>query len=186
MSVIVIQYISLDGIVSDPTGTEGTARGGWLFRYGRGPELAGDAFRIAPVLRQGVLLLGRRTWQGFAGLWPDRTGEFADVMNGARKLVASRTLTELPEWANSDLLAGDPVEAVKRADRDVVVMGSLPLARELAAADLVDEYRLITLPTVLGTGEPLFPPGGPYQELALLESEPIGHSLYTRYGRAAG
>jgi dihydrofolate reductase len=183
MSVIVIQYMSLDGVVSDPTGAEGTARGGWLFRYGRGAELAGDAFRIAPVLRGGVLLLGRGTWQGFAGLWPSREGEFAQVMNGADKAVASRTLTGVEQWANSRLLTGDPVEAVKRETRDVAVMGSLPLVRELAAADLVDEYRLITLPTVLGSGERLFPADGPYQELSLLESAPIGDSLYTRYGR---
>ncbi|MFE0461343.1 dihydrofolate reductase family protein [Kitasatospora sp. NPDC058965] len=183
MSVIVIQYMSLDGVVSDPTGAAGSARGGWLFRYGRGAELAGDAFGIAPVLERGLLLFGRGTWQGFAGLWPNREGAFADVMNGARKVVASRTLTEVPQWANSRLLTGDPVEAVKRETRDVVVMGSLPLVRDLAAADLVDEYRLITLPTVLGTGERLFPVEGPYQELTLLESAPIGHSLYTRHGR---
>jgi dihydrofolate reductase len=185
MSVIIIQYMSLDGVVSDPTGAEGSPRGGWLLRYGRGEELAGDAFRITPALEQGVLLLGRGTWQGFAGLWPSREGAFADTMNGARKKVASRTLTELDQWANSELLAGDPVAAVKREARDVTVMGSLPLVRELAAADLVDEYRLITLPTVLGAGERLFPAEGPYQELELLEAAPIGHSLYTRYGRAA-
>jgi dihydrofolate reductase len=113
MSVIVIEFITLDGIVSDPTGSDGTPAGGWVFRHG--PEaVAGDKFRVGPTLDDGVLLLGRRTWELFAGIWPGRDDPFSARMNAAPKLVASRTLADASAWANSRVIDGDVVDAVKR------------------------------------------------------------------------
>ncbi|PAZ14218.1 riboflavin biosynthesis protein RibD [Streptomyces sp. SA15] len=186
MSVIVIEFITLDGIVSDPDGSAGTPLGGWAFRHG--PEaVAGDKFRLGRTLDEGVLLLGRATWQLFSRLWPGRDDPFAARMNAVPKLVASRTLThaDTSVWANSRLLDGDPVDAVKRERRDVVITGSLSVVDRLMAADLVDEYRLLTFPTVLGTGRRLFPIDGPHAELECLAAEQAGAAVFVRYRRAA-
>ncbi|MGV9560930.1 dihydrofolate reductase family protein [Streptomyces sp. NPDC003480] len=186
MSVIVIEFITLDGIVSDPDGSAGTPLGGWAFRHG--PEaVAGDKFRLGRTLDDGVLLLGRATWQLFSRLWPGRDEPFAARMNAVPKLVASRTLThtDTSVWANSRLLDGELVDAVKRERRDVVVTGSLSVVDRLMAADMVDEYRLLTFPTVLGTGRRLFPTGGPHAELECLAAEQAGAAVLTRYRRAA-
>src|SRR5215471_15015755 len=159
MSVIVIEFITVDGIVTDPDGSGETPAGGWAFRYG--PEaVSGDKFRIGSVLDEGVLLLGRRTWELFSGIWPGRDDPFSARMNAAPKLVASRTLADASAWANSRVIDGDVVDAVKREQRDVVIMGSLSVVHALMAADLIDEYRLLTFPNILGTGERLFPADG--------------------------
>ena len=184
MSVIVIEFITLDGIVSDPDGSGGTPAGGWVFRHG--PEaVAGDRFRLGSVLDNGVLLLGRKTWQLFSRIWPRRDDPFSTRMNAVPKLVASRTLTDTSEWANSQLAGGDPIGAVERERRDVIVMGSLSIAHALITKDLVDEYRLLTFPTVLGTGERLFPAGSPPAYLECLAAERSGAAVLARYGRAA-
>ncbi|MFJ9896185.1 dihydrofolate reductase family protein [Streptomyces sp. NPDC091280] len=184
MSVTVIQFTTLDGVVSDPDGSDGTPYGGWLLRYGRA-EIEGDRFRLAGLLDEGVLLLGCGTWEAFARLWPGREGPFADRMNAVAKRVASRTLTDVSAWANSTVLDGDLLDAVKREQREVIVMGSLSVVRTLMAQDLVDEYRLITFPTVLGAGERLFAPDGPAAHLECLEVEKPGATVFARYGRAA-
>jgi dihydrofolate reductase len=184
VSVIVIQFVTLDGIVSDPDGSAGTPSGGWAFRYG--PEtVAGDKFRLGSVLDDGVMLLGRTTWQLFSGLWPARTDPFSVRMNAVPKLVASRTLTDTSAWANSEVVSGDLVDAVKNERRDVIVTGSLSVVQVLMAADLVDEYRLLTFPTVLGTGRRLFPDGARPADLACLSAERVGAAILARYGRAA-
>ncbi|WP_131737727.1 dihydrofolate reductase family protein [Actinomadura roseirufa] len=182
MSVIVIEFITLDGIVSDPDGSAGTPLGGWAFRHG--PEtVAGDKFRLGAVLDDGVMLLGRATWQLFSGLWPERDDPFSQRMNAASKLVASRTLADTSAWANSTVMDGDLLDAVRREERDVVITGSLSVVRALMAADLVDEYRLLTFPTVLGGGERLFPAGTPTAYLQCLSAESVGAAVLTRYGR---
>ena len=184
MSVIVIQFITLDGVVSDPDGSGGTPAGGWAFRYG--PEtVAGDKFRLGSTLDGGVMLLGRTTWQLFSRLWPGRDEPFAARMNAVPKLVASRTLTDASAWANSRVIDGDVADAVKREPRDVIITGSVSVVHALMAADLVDEYRLLTFPTVLGTGERLFPAGGPPAYLECLSAERAGAAVLARYGRAA-
>ncbi|MFF4054484.1 dihydrofolate reductase family protein [Streptomyces sp. NPDC001668] len=186
MSVVVIEFITVDGVVSDPDGSAGTPLGGWAFRYG--PEaVAGDKFRLGRTLDDGVLLLGRATWQLFARLWPGRADPFSARMNAVPKLVASRTLTaaDTSAWANSRLLDGDPAEAVKSERRDVVVAGSLSVVDRLRAADLVDEYRLLSFPVVLGTGRRLFPAEGPHADLECLAAEQVGAAVLTRYRRAA-
>jgi dihydrofolate reductase len=182
MSVIAIQFITVDGIVSDPDGADGTPGGGWAFRHGPDP-VAGDKFRLGQSLDDGVLLLGRRTWEKFAAVWPHRDTPFARRMNAARKLVASRTLTDVSAWERSSLLDGDLVEAVKREPRDVVLAGSLSVLRELQAADLVDEYRLMTFPAVLGAGTRLFPDGFPHTLLTTVATEQLGPAVFTTYRR---
>ena len=184
MSVIVIEFITLDGIVTDPDGRGGTPAGGWAFRYG--PEaVSGDKFRLGSVLDEGVLLLGRKTWEHFAQIWPGRDDPFSARMNAVPKLVATRTLTSTTAWANSQAVDGDIIDAVKHQRRDVVVMGSLGLVHTLMGNDLIDEYRLLTFPTVLGTGERLFPAGGPPADLELLSAEQTGVTVLARYQRPA-
>jgi len=160
--VIVVQFSTADGVVSDPDGRWGTGYGGWAFRYGPGP-VADDKFRLGARMEQGVQLYGRRTWEHFARLWPGRGGEFARVMNAVPKRVATRTGIDATAWSNSAAIDGDPLAWVKdeTSRRDIVVIGSLSLVHALAAADLVDEYRLITFPTVVGAGDRLFAAGTP-------------------------
>ncbi|NUR87274.1 MAG: riboflavin biosynthesis protein RibD [Nonomuraea sp.] len=185
MSVIVIEFITLDGVITDPDGSARTPGGGWAFRHG--PEtVAGDKFRLGRSLDEGVMLLGRDTWQLFSRLWPGRDDPFSARMNAMAKLVATRTLSDVSAWQNSTIMRGDLIEAVKGESRDVVVTGSLSVVRALMAADVVDEYRLLTFPTVLGAGERLFPAGGPPLHLECKEAEQAGAAVYARYGRAAG
>jgi len=160
--VIVVQFSTVDGVVSDPDGRWGTGYGGWAFRYGPGP-VTDDKFRLGARMEQGVQLYGRRTWEHFARLWPGRGGDFARVMNAVPKRVATRTGIDATAWSNSAAIDGDPLAWVKdeSSRRDVVVIGSLSLVHALAAADLVDEYRLITFPTVVGAGDRLFAAGTP-------------------------
>ncbi|MCP2338339.1 dihydrofolate reductase family protein [Actinomadura rupiterrae] len=182
MSVIVIQFITVDGVVSDPDGSGGTATGGWAFRHG--PEtVAGDKFKLGATLDEGVMLLGRTTWELFSQLWPKRDDPFSARMNAARKLVASRTLTDVSAWPNSQVMEGDLVEAVQREQRDVIITGSLSVVRALMAADLIDEYRLLTFPTVLGTGDRLFPADGPPAYLECLSAEQVGAAVLARYAK---
>ena len=184
MSVIVIQFITLDGIVSDPDGSDGTPAGGWAFRHG--PEtVAGDKFRLGRTLDDGVMLLGRKTWQLFSRLWPSRDDPFSARMNAVPKLVASRTLTDVSAFANSQVIDGDVVDAVKREQRDVIITGSLSVVHALMADDLIDEYRLLTFPTILGTGERLFPAGRPPVHLECRSAELVGAAVLSRYVRAA-
>ncbi|GAA2487091.1 dihydrofolate reductase family protein [Streptomyces longisporus] len=182
MSVIVIAFTTLDGFVSDPDGRAGTPGGGWMFRHG--PEaVAGDKFRLGAALDEGVLLLGRTTWELFSQLWPYRDDAFSARMNAARKLVATRTLTDVSAWANSQILTGALVDAVKQEKRDVVVAGSLSVVRALMAEDLVDEYRLITFPTLLGTGDRLFPTDTPPVHLECESAERTGPAVLACYRR---
>ncbi|MET7737507.1 dihydrofolate reductase family protein [Streptomyces sp. NPDC005402] len=184
MSVIVIEFVTLDGIVSDPAGSGGTPTGGWAFRYG--PEaVAGDKFRLGSTLDDGVMLLGRTTWQLFSRIWPGRDDPFAARMNAATKLVVSRSLTDTSAWANSRIIDGDLVDVVKREERDVIITGSLSVVRTLMAEELIDEYRLLTFPTVLGSGRRLFPDGVPQTDLECLSAERAGAALLVRYRRAA-
>src|SRR5579859_834857 len=149
--VIVVEFVSLDGVMQDPDGSGGSPRGGWAFRYG--PEaVTGDPFGLSEVLRRGALLLGRQTWQQFAGIWPGRDDPFSAQLNAMPKLVASRSLEDAGRWPNSAVLRDDlAAEAAKRkAGQDLVVMGSASVVRTLMARDLVDEYRLLVFPLVLG------------------------------------
>jgi len=180
--VIVIQFCTLDGVVSDPDGRWGTSYGGWAFRYGAGP-VSDDKFRLGERMEQGVHLYGRRTWEHFAQVWPSRDGDFARLMNTVPKRVATRRGIDPTAWPNSAAIDGDPVGWAKdeRTRHDVVVIGSLSLVHALAAADLVDEYRTITFPTVVGEGDRLFAAGAPAEfRITLAEpADPAGLTVLT-------
>jgi dihydrofolate reductase len=128
-------------------------------------------------------MMGRQTWELFSRIWPSRDDPFSRRMNAVPKLVVSRTLTDASAWANSRIV-GDAIDAVKGEQRDVIIAGSESIVRQLAAADLVDEYRLLTFPTVLRTGERLFPEGGSVAHLECLSAEQSGPAVLARYGRA--
>jgi dihydrofolate reductase len=155
--VIVTQFVTLDGIVEDPDGSGGTAGGGWAFRSGP-KRVAADGFKLGSILDTGVMLMGRATWDVFAQRWPNRSGEFADTMNRMPKVVVSRSAPALDAWSNSSRLEGELVPGVADLTReqDVVVVGSTSVVHALAAADAVDEYRLLVIPTALGAGQRLF------------------------------
>lgn len=141
-------------------------------------------FDLGPLLDTGVMLLGRTTWELFSTLWPNRTDPFSTKMNAIPKLVASRSLTTAGAWQNSTVLDGDLVETVRAAEQDIVVTGSVGIVHTLAAADLVDEYRLIVFPAVLGTGRRLFADGAPPARLRLDSVEQKGQGAFLRYTRA--
>jgi dihydrofolate reductase len=186
--VIVIEFVSLDGVIQDPDGNEGFPQGGWAFRYGPEP-VTGDPFGLSKVLETGALLLGRRTWQMFAGIWPGRDDPFSAQMNAMPKLVMSRSLEQAGGWQNSAVLRGDLVTEVekRKAEQDIVVMGSASVVHALMAAGLVDEYRLLVFPLVLGAGTRLFPDGTAPADLALVSAGTRGAAarlVYTRPGNS--
>jgi dihydrofolate reductase len=157
--LVVTEFVTLDGVMEDPGGAEAFEHGGWSFRFSD-PE--GMRFKLDEVMEFDALLLGRVTYEGFAQAWPDRRDEagFADKMNAMRKYVVSSTLHEAT-WQNSEIVGGADVPAaiaeLKRGDGgDLLVAGSRSLVRTLAAHDLVDEYRLMVHPIVLGSGRRLF------------------------------
>ncbi len=170
--VIVIEFVSLDGVMHDPDGRDGSRQGGWVFRYGPA-AVAGDRFNLGEVLDTGALLLGRRTWQHFTQIWPRRDDEFSAKMNAIPKLVASRSLEQAGQWNNSTLLTGDLADEVRKRKQaqDLVVMGSASIVKALMEHDLVDEYRLLVFPLVIGEGAQLFPAGTAPIDLALVSAE---------------
>jgi len=184
--VIVVEFMSLDGVTQDPDGNEGTPYGGWAFRYGLGP-VTGDPFGLGQVLDTGALLLGRQTWQMFARIWPGRDDPFSARMNAMPKLVASRSLGQAAGWQNSAILPGDLAAAVRERKRaqDIVVMGSASVVRALMAQDLIDEYRLKVFPEIVGDGERLFPAGTAPALLTLASAEAVGPAVRLVYTRPA-
>jgi dihydrofolate reductase len=181
---IVIAFSTVDGIIEDPDGSSGTANGGWAFRHG--PEaVAGDKFKLGSTLDTGVLVLGRKTWQLFSRIWPNRRDDFATAMNRIPKLVASRSVTDLSAWDNSSLLRGDLLDAVERqrAERDVIVAGSASVVHALAEDDRVDEYRVLVFPSALGSGTRLFVTQATPLHLRLLSAESAGPAVLLRYER---
>jgi dihydrofolate reductase len=152
--------MTLDGVIEDPGGAEGFEHGGWSFKFSD-PE--GMAYKLEETLSHDALLLGRVTYEGFAAAWPGRTDEagFADKMNSMPKYVVSTTLGDDLEWSNSTRIGGDVAAEVRRLKEqddggDILVAGSATLVRSLRAHDLVDEYRLMVFPIVLGSGKRLF------------------------------
>jgi dihydrofolate reductase len=185
--IVVTEFVSLDGVVEDPGGSEDFKYGGWSFEFDRGPE--GDGFKLDETRATAALLLGRVTYEGFADSWPSREGEFAEMFNSMPKYVVSSTL-ENPEWTNSTVIEpGDLAQSVSKlrdeADGDVVVHGSARLAQALIEHDLVDELRLMVFPVVLGTGKRLFGDPGEKKTLRLVDSKVVGGGVVIlTYARA--
>jgi dihydrofolate reductase len=183
--LVVSEFISLDGVVEDPGGAEGFERGGWAFNLG--PE-AGK-FKLDEVMASDALLLGRVTYEGFAAAWPSRSGEFADKFNYLPKYVVSTTLKD-PEWNNSTVIEGDEVaETVAGLKRDVegdiLINGSVEPVQTLMEHDLIDEYRLMVFPTILGAGKRLFGETGEAAALRLVEAKPADETLILVYEPSA-
>ncbi|MFD4958137.1 dihydrofolate reductase family protein [Microbacterium sp. NPDC058389] len=150
------EFISLDGVVEAPGGEDFTYPD-WSLEVDRGDD--GEAFKEDEALGSAALLLGRRTYEGFASAWPQYEGRLADKYNSMPKYVVSGTLRD-PAWTNTTVLADDLVPAVSQLKQDVAgdicVAGSVQLAQALLAEDLVDEIHLMTFPVILGHGRTLW------------------------------
>ncbi len=177
-NVIVSEFVTLDGVMEDPGGADHFERGGWAFQFERGP--AGDKFKLDEVMEAGALLLGRKTYDGFAAAWPSRTGEFADKMNGMPKFVVSTTL-DRAAWNNSTIIKSNVAEEVAKLKampgQDILIAGSGQLVHTLIPHDLIDEYRLMVYPVILGKGKRLFEDGNSRHALQLVEARPVGSGI---------
>jgi len=175
--LVVTEFISLDGIIEDPGGSEGSEHGGWSFRH---PAPDGEQFKGDELRDSDVQLLGRVTYEGFAAAWPameEATGDYGKKMNAMPKVVVSTTLTE-PTWNNTTIISGNVADEVARLkaqyDGDILVQGSATLVQTLAEHGLVDEYRLMVHPVVLGTGKRLFSGSAAGTDLQLVDSRKVG------------
>ena len=174
--VVVINNLSLDGVMQAPGRADedtrgGFEHGGWALPYN--DEVMGRVMgeRIA---EEGPLLLGRRTYEDLYGFWPIQVDNpFTEVLNNVQKYVASTTLKEPLPWSNSTLLQGDAAEAVaelkQQADKDIGVLGSGELVDSLMRRGLIDEFVVLIHPLVLGSGRRLFPDGA-FAALRLVDS----------------
>jgi len=177
--VVVTEYVTLDGVFEDPGGGEGTRHGGWSFQFWN--EEAGK-YKFDELFASDALLLGRVTYEGFAKAWPTMKdgGEFADRMNSIPKYVVSTTLKDL-EWNNSHLIQGNIAEAVaglkQQEGQDILVAGSGELVRMLMRHDLIDEYKLMLHPVVLGDGKRLFSDGIDKTVLKLVDTKAFSSGI---------
>ncbi|HEX3174604.1 MAG TPA: dihydrofolate reductase family protein [Solirubrobacterales bacterium] len=176
--IVVTEFVSLDGVMEDPGGSEDFEHGGWTFEIDRGEE--GNRFKLEETFEAEAQLLGRVTFEGFAEAWPSREGEFADKFNEMPKYVVSSTLPE-PEWNNSTVLSGDLAEEVAKLKGEIegaiLVAGSAQLVQALIEHDLVDELRLMVFPVVLGSGKRLFGETGAKKPLRLVDSKVVGDGV---------
>ena len=175
--IVVFMSLTLDGVMQAPGRSDEDIRGG--FKHGGWALPYADSVTGSLAGRSmggpGGLLLGRRTYEDFFKVWPNRTDNpFTEVLNKTQKYVASKTLEEPLPWINSTLLNGDAVEAVALLKKrlDLVVLGSGELVQSLIRAHLIDEYILLIHPLVLGSGRRLFSEGGPTVSLRLVDSKP--------------
>ena len=176
--IIVTEFISLDGVIEGPGGDEGYKHSGWSFEVERGDE--GNQFKVDETLGSDALLLGRRTYEGFAAAWPSREGEFADKFNTMPKYVVSSTLRD-PDWTNTTVLSGDLAQEVARVkdavDGTIVVHGSAQLVQGLVEIGLVDELRLMVYPFILGSGKRLFGEAPDKTRLQLADAKTVGDGV---------
>ena len=186
--LIVTEFITLDGVIEDPGGAEGTPHGGWSLRY---PTPDGQAFKFEELLASDVQLMGRVTYEEFAAAWPameETTGEFGKRMNNMPKVVVSTTLTD-PAWKNTTVISDDVVAEVaklkKQYEGDVLVPASATLVDTLRVHDLVDEYHLMVHPVVLGSGKRLFKDSAAVTELTLTDCRKVGPDVLLMIYRPA-
>ena len=175
--IVATQYISLDGVIEDPVGMEGSGLGNWIGPFSRGPQ--GDAFKDDELNGAAAVMLGRRTYDGFAAVWPTVKSPAANRMNALPKYLASRTITR-PEWNNTSLLGKDLVASVgdlkAKVDGNILIYGSASICHALLGAGLIDEVALMVYPVVLGRGIRLFPEGVAV-ELETFETRPLGGGI---------
>jgi dihydrofolate reductase len=186
--LVVSEFVSLDGVMQAPGGESGYRHTGWVMKF---PDPEQYRYKLEEVLAHEALLLGRRTYDGFAAAWPSRTGEFADKMNEMPKYVASTTLRNA-EWNNSTVLASGVPEAVSKLkntlEGDILVAGSRTLVNTLLRHALIDEYRLMVFPIVLGSGIWLFDEYADATTLKLVTTKPLGNGavILTYHRDASG
>ena len=183
--IVISENVSLDGVMGDPTGEEGSTHGGWFPQFLNGDSDVWVEVELEEALGATAILLGRRSDEYFGSRWNSRDGEWADRLNSLPKYVVSSTLED-PVWINSTVLKGDVVSEVSKLkqqlDGEIVCYASRQLVRTLLEHDLVDEVRLVVFPAVLGSGERLFGETSDKTSLRRLESRPIGDGLaYLRY-----
>jgi dihydrofolate reductase len=185
--IVISENVSLDGVIQDPAGDEGFARGGWVGRIAALPELA--KVTLDEALGTEALLLGRRSYEWFAARWPSRSGELADRLNSLPKYVVSSTLED-PEWSNTTVLNGDVLTEVSRLKQElegeINVPASIQLARTLIEHDLIDELRLKIFPVVLGAGERLFGETSAKKPMSLVGTMTVGDGIVSHTYRYAG
>jgi len=178
--IVISENVSLDGVFQDPTGEEGFRFGGWFGQVGSNDRAAWARVALAEAVGAEALLLGRRSYEWFAGRWPSRSGAWADRLNSLPKYVVSATL-ENPGWTNSTVLTGDVLTEVwklkHRVNGDIVVYASARLVHTLIASDLVDELRLMIYPFLLGAGERLFGATSDNKRMRLVDSRTVGAGL---------
>jgi len=176
--IVKSNFVSLDGVVQDPSGNEGFRLGGWVGPLKDRPELTKLALDEARGAE--ALLLGRRSYEFLAALWPSRSGELADRLNSLPKYVVSSTLED-PDWNNSTVLKGDVVNEVstlkQELDGEIVVPASFQLLHTLLEHDLVDELRLTIMPVVLGAGARLFGETSHAKPLRLVDTQTIDNGV---------
>jgi len=176
--IIVAEFVSLDGVMQAPGGAEedtdgGFAHGGWTMRYWH-DDMGATIFE--EINKADALLLGRKTWQGHADAFEPAPADdpFAGLLNGLKKYVVSTTLKSADAWRNSTIIRENVVDEVRKLKeqpgKDIYVDGSSVLVHTLAQADLVDEYRLLVFPLVLGSGKKVFPADF-YTGLKLMETK---------------
>jgi dihydrofolate reductase len=186
--IVVTEFVSLDGVMEAPGGEPGFKYPGWTFEFDRGDD--GNQFKLDEARQADALLLGRRTYESFAGAWPQREGEFAEKLNAMPKFVVSTTLND-PEWNNTTVLgSGDATADVRKLkeefDGELQVPGSHRLVQELIASDLVDQINLMVFPVILGTGKKAFTETPDLRRLRLKESKVVGEGVAVLiYERAA-
>ena len=178
--IVATEFISLDGVIEDPGGSEDYVHGAWTFEFDRGDE--GNKFKLDEVMEAEAQLLGRVTYEGFADAWPEREGDpnlgdFAKKMNEMPKYVYSTTL-ESADWQNSTILSGDFAADIRKVkdevDGVILIAGSATLVQGLIAADLLDELRLMVFPVTLGGGKRLFADDGRKVPLTLSDARTVG------------
>jgi dihydrofolate reductase len=172
--IVVTEFLSLDGVMEAPGG-EDFKYPGWSFEFERGDD--GNQFKLDETMEADALLIGRVTYDSFAGAWPEREGPFADTFNSMPKYVFSSSLKD-PDWNNTTVLTGDTAEGARKLKEEIdgviQVPGSLSVAQALLEADLVDQLNLMVFPVVLGTGRKLFAEFSDKKAWKLLEVKPVG------------
>ena len=175
--IVVTEFSSLDGVMEAPGGEDFKYKG-WSFEFDRGDD--GNQFKLDEALEADALLLGKRTYESFAGAWPSREGPFAEKFNSMPKYLVSSTLKD-PDWNNTTVLEGDVVEAVRKlrdeVDGVIQVPGSRQLVQDLVENDLVDQINLMIFPVVLGTGKRVFGEYSDKKTMRLVESKTVGDGV---------